>query len=470
MIFKGWVNFKLDRGERLNGRNPSLKFWQNSLRQISAGDREAFLQEAYFTNLYRARVFAIALLVFHVALLAVDFSHEKEGLWNSIPGYVYLFYMHLILIGALCIFILLFYATRKSSPEEVKKTDMVILLLFVVFMLLWSAGLSTVDQLIHSQITVYLIAIFAVGVSFYISGTYSLLLYSIAHIGFLTGIGVAQSNSNIALGHYINGTALVVIAWVLSRMVFAARVREFLHTKTIEQQKAQIESSKNKVESILRNILPESIVRTINGAGYPSPEYNESTTIVFADFVSFHKIAEKSDAREVVSILERMFGLFDETIRKYRLEKLKTIGDCYMFAGGLFTDESQTLEAVEASLEIVEKTKLISAELKASTGNEWAVRIGIHTGPAITGIIGRWRFIYDVWGPTVNIASRLESASLPNRVNVSKQVYELLAPLNKHSFEPRGSLSIKNMEPVEMFFVDRMVPQSKDQIRDRSFT
>ncbi|GEM_PF-2166447 len=452
----------------MNSRNFPLKFWQNSLRQISVGDQRAFLQEAYFTNLYRARVFAIALLVFHVLLLAVDFSHQKQGLWTTVPGYIYLFYMHLLLIGALCIFTLVFYATKKSSPEEVTKKDMALLLLFAIFMLLWSAGLSTVDQLIHSQITVYLIAIFAVGVSFYISGTYSVLLYTIAHLSFLIGIRMAQPNPNIALGHYINGTALVIIAWTLSRMIFAARVREFLHTKTIEQQNVQIELSKNRVESILKNILPEPIVRTINRFGYPPPEYNESTTIVFADFVSFHKIAEKSDAREVVSILERMFGLFDETIRKYKLEKLKTIGDCYMFAGGLFTDESQTLEAVEAALDIVEKTRSISGELKSSTGNEWAIRIGVHTGPAITGIIGRWRFIYDVWGPTVNIASRLESASLPNRVNISKQVYELLAPLNKYSFEPRGSLSIKNMEPVEMFFVDRATPQSKDQKRNAS--
>ncbi|MGC8652566.1 MAG: adenylate/guanylate cyclase domain-containing protein [Candidatus Kryptoniota bacterium] len=440
----------------MNSHNFPLKFWQNSLLQIPANKRSAFLQEVYFTNLYRARIFAIALLLFHIALLAVDFSHEKQGLWTTMPGYIYLFYMHVILIAGLSIFILLFYGTRRQSPEQVKKSDMAILLLFAVFMMLWSAGLSSVDQLIHNQITVYLIAIFAVAASFYISGTYSVLIYVVAHIGFLIGIGTTQSNPNIALGHYINGTALVVIAWVLSRMVFAARVREFLHTSTIEQQRLQIESSKNKVESILKNILPESIVRTINGSGYPPPEYNDSTTIVFADFVSFHKIAERSDAREVVSILERMFGLFDETIREYSLEKLKTIGDCYMFAGGLFTDNSQTVEAVEAALDIVEKTELISAELKASTGNEWSVRIGIHTGPAITGIIGRWRFIYDVWGPTVNIASRLESASLPNRVNISKQVYELIAPLNKYSFEPRGSLSIKNMEPVEMFFVNRL--------------
>ncbi len=99
--------------------------------------------------------------------------------------------------------------------------------------------------------------------------------------------------------------------------------------------------------------------------------------------------------------------------------------------------------------------KRFSAELRTRTGHDWALRIGIHTGPAITGIIGTWRFIYDVWGPTVNIASRLEAASLPNKINVSQQVYDELKKTDGYLLEPRGALAIKNMEAVEMYFVER---------------
>ncbi|HQT91019.1 MAG TPA: adenylate/guanylate cyclase domain-containing protein [Candidatus Kryptobacter bacterium] len=176
---------------------------------------------------------------------------------------------------------------------------------------------------------------------------------------------------------------------------------------------------------------------------------------MFAAFVSFYKIAETSDAREVLKILEEMFNAFDGCVRRHNLEKLKTIGDCYMFAGGLFAEDNQLEEAVEAALEIREEVRRYSDDLRSRTGHDWALRIGIHTGPAITGIIGTWRFIYDVWGPTVNIASRLEAASLPHKINVSQQVYDSLRRTNRYTLEPRGALAIKNMQAVEMYFVER---------------
>ena len=433
----------------------SLRFWQNSLHRIPSAQRNSFLQQAYFTNLYRARIFSVVLILFHLILIAIDFRLKASGLWIKVPGYRYLFYMHVVLEIGLLIFLTLFLITKRASTDEVKKSDMALLLIFLLFMLVWGAGLSTVDQMISGQITVYLIIILATAVAFYVSGTYSFFLYLSAQAAFIIGISAAQPNPHTLLSNYINGSALTVFAWVLSRMIFAARVREFLNAKTIERQKVEIENAKEKIESILRNILPESIVKQINGVGYPPPENNPSTTIVFADFVSFYKIAESSDAREVLKILEEMFNAFDETVRKHKLEKLKTIGDCYMFSGGLFTQENQLAESVEAALDMREMVKRFSGDLKARTGHDWALRIGIHTGPAITGIIGSWRFIYDVWGPTVNIASRLEAASLPNKINVSRQVYDDLKKTGRYLLEPRGALAIKNMEPVEMYFVER---------------
>ncbi len=435
--------------------NPIVRFWQNSLRKIPADERFPFLQEVYFTNLYRARIFSVVLILSHLILIAIDFRLKASGLWITMPGYKYLFYMHVVLEIGLLTFLILFLITKRASADEVKKSDMALLLIFLLFMLVWGAGLSTVDQMINGQITVYLIIILATAVAFYVSGTYSLFLYLAAQAAFIIGISATQPNPHMLLSNYINGSALTVFAWVLSRMIFAARVRQFLNAKTIERQKVEIENAKEKIESILKNILPETIVKQINGAGYPPPDYNPSTTIVFADFVSFYKIAESSDAREVLKILEDMFNAFDETVRRHKLEKLKTIGDCYMFAGGLFMEDNQLVETVEASIEIREIVKRFSAELRTRTGHDWALRIGIHTGPAITGIIGTWRFIYDVWGPTVNIASRLEAASLPNKINVSQQVYDELKKTDGYLLEPRGALAIKNMEAVEMYFVQR---------------
>ncbi len=397
----------------------------------------------------------MAIFLIHLFLLYVDFQHRVAGLWNTMPGYLYLFYLHIVLEAGLLAFMILLTLSRPSTIKDVRPFHIVTAVSFMTFLLLWSASLSTVDQMIHSMITVYVMTLFGIGVAFYVTGATSLLMYVVAHVFFLIGITHTQTDPNVLLGNYINGSALAIVAWVLSRLVFSARVREFLNAKTIERQKVEIEDAKEKIESILKNILPESIVKQINGAGYPPPEYNPSTTIVFADFVSFYKIAETSDARDVLKILEEMFNAFDDQVRQHKLEKLKTIGDCYMFAGGLFTPDNQLIDTVEAAMSIREIVKKFSCDLKPRTGHDWALRIGIHTGPAITGIIGSWRFIYDVWGPTVNIASRLEAASLPNKINVSHQVFEQLTRTGGYSLEPRGALAIKNMDAVEMYFVEK---------------
>jgi class 3 adenylate cyclase len=435
--------------------NPVVRFWRNSLRALPSEERFPFLQEAYFSNYYRARIFAIALFAIHLVMVYVDFQHRASGLWTVIPGYRYLFDLHVVIEAVLVLFIVFMTIARPANPKSVRVPHIITVLLFVFFILVWAASVSAVDQEIHGQITVYTIALFGIAVAFYVSGATSFLMYLAAHAYFMVGITRMQSNPTILLGHYLNGTALVVVAWVLSRLVFSSRVKEFIDTRTIERQKLEIEEAKDKTETILKNILPETIVKQINGSGYPPPQYNASTTIVFADFVSFYKIAESSDAREVLKILEEMFNAFDGCVRRHNLEKLKTIGDCYMFAGGLFAEDNQLEEAVEAALEIREEVRRYSDDLRSRTGHDWALRIGIHTGPAITGIIGTWRFIYDVWGPTVNIASRLEAASLPHKINVSQQVYDSLRRTNKYTLEPRGALAIKNMQAVEMYFVER---------------
>ncbi len=435
--------------------NPATKFWRNSLRAIPSEDRFAFFQEIYFTNYYRARIFAIALFVIHLFVLYIDFQHGARGLWTTMPGYLYLFYLHVILLAVLLVLIIVMTVAKPSEPRSVRVSHIVTVLLFMLFILFWAASVSTVDQMIHGLITVYTIALVGIAVAFYVSGATSFIMYFAAQAYFLVGVSHTQSNPNVLLGHYLNGTALAVVAWVLSRLVFSSRVKEFLNMRTIERQKVEIQEAKNKTETILTNILPENIVDQINGLGYPAPKYNPSATIVFADFVSFYRIAETSDALMVLKILEKLFNSFDDCIRGRNLEKLKTIGDAYMFAGGLFEDDNQLEESLEAAFEMRELVRDSSDVLRSRTGHEWALRIGIHTGPAIAGIIGSWRFTYDVWGPTVNIASRLEAASLPHKINVSQQVYDLLRVSEKYTLEPRGALSIKNMQPVEMYFVEK---------------
>ncbi len=435
--------------------NRATRFWQNSLRTIPSEDRSSFLNEAYFTNYFRVKIFAVAIFTIQAFVVIIDLQRLANGLWEMNEGYRYLFYLHLLLEAVLLIFIILTTLRKPDGPPSIRVSHMVTVLLFIIFIMIWAAAVATVAQTIHGLITVYVISIFGVAVAFYVSGAMSLLMYLVAQAVFLFGVSQAQSNPEILVGHYLSSTALVVVAWIISRLVFSSRVKEYLDNRTIEKQKFEIEAAKEESDTILKNILPESIVSQINGLGYPQPRYNSSTTIVFADFVSFYRIVETSDALKVLKILERLFNSFDDIVRSHNLEKLKTIGDCYMYAGGLFTDDNQLDASIEAAFEMREIVRESSEQLRSRTGRDWALRIGLHTGPAITGIIGTWRFIFDVWGPTVNIASRLEAASMTNKINVSRAVYEHLKKSGKYDLEPRGALAIKDMEPVEMFFVER---------------
>ena len=226
-------------------------------------------------------------------------------------------------------------------------------------------------------------------------------------------------------------------------------------TKEVVEKSKIIEQEKAKVEDLLHNVLPIQIVREYNETGLSKPVLNENATIVFTDFVSFSKFAEGTNPNVVVESLDKIFSKFDDIVKSKNLEKLKTIGDSYMFAGGLFSDNNQLSESLDACFDMVDYIMNSKTEFIESTGYEWSLRIGIHTGPVVTGLIGKWRFLYDTWGNTVNIASRLEGASDTNKINTSKQVYELLNEKNEFAFEYRGTLPIKNMNPIEMYFVER---------------
>lgn len=429
-------------------------FAKGGFRKIPKQHRKEFINEIALTNLSRARIFSgiVALLI--IPLVYIDVMNKQKGLWIN-PGYEYLFYDHIILgVGLFAIFVLSLIK-KPSGKQEATLWHKAQGVVFFVYMILCCCTTSIVDQLIHGQITVYVVGVFGLAFALLFRSYVFIIVYLSAFAYLIFGINMVQKNPNMVFGHFNNVLVVTVVAWALSRVIFNMKAQDFMNRKTIEEQKDELGKAKDRIEELLHNILPEPIVKQLNTVGYSMPRMNPSTTIIFTDFVSFSKIAENYDSQNLLKTLEKIFNEFDDIIRKYGLEKLKTIGDGYMFAGGLFHEGNQLTECVEASLGIVDYIKNNTEELKRQTGFEWYIRVGIHTGPAITGIIGQWRFIYDVWGPTVNIASRLEGSSEPNKINISRTVYDLMLNREKYLIESRGLLSIKNLQPVQMYFLDR---------------
>ena len=216
---------------------------------------------------------------------------------------------------------------------------------------------------------------------------------------------------------------------------------------------------------MLLNILPSETAEELKLTGHAELKQFDMVTVLFTDFKGFTQIAEKMSAKELVGELNFLFSKFDEIIAKYPIEKIKTIGDAYMCAGGLpVANTTNAIDVILAALEIQEymKNRLRSTvyglQLNDNSKQEtvnWELRIGIHTGPIVAGIVGIKKFAYDIWGDTVNTASRMESSGEAGKVNISGSTYELVK--DKFNCTYRGKVQAKNKGEIEMYFVERVL-------------
>ncbi len=210
----------------------------------------------------------------------------------------------------------------------------------------------------------------------------------------------------------------------------------------------EIEQANRENERLLLNILPPSIARRLRSGEMVIADRFDEMTVLFADVVGFTQLSARLSPTEVVDLLNRCFSTFDRLADRYELEKIKTIGDAYMVVGGLTPDATDHPERVaDMGLEMIAEI----ARVRSTTDHGVEIRVGMHTGPAVAGVIGIKKFIYDVWGDTVNTASRMESHGVPGRVQVTGAAHERL----KDAFllEPRGTIEVKGKGPTDTWFL-----------------
>ncbi len=219
-----------------------------------------------------------------------------------------------------------------------------------------------------------------------------------------------------------------------------------------QSQKARIlqdlANEKARSELLLLSILPQSIAERLKNSNQSIADSHNQVTIMFADLVNFTSLTSGMPPSDLVDLLNKVFIKFDQLASKYGLEKIKTIGDAYMVVGGVPEPIADHAFAVaQMALDIREVLEEISRE----TGKKLIMRIGINSGPVIAGVIGNTKFSYDLWGDTVNVASRMEQYGLPGEIQLTKATYLLLK--DKFSFESRGVIEIKGKGPIEVFLL-----------------
>ncbi|MCC5944529.1 MAG: hypothetical protein JJT94_06305 [Bernardetiaceae bacterium] len=222
----------------------------------------------------------------------------------------------------------------------------------------------------------------------------------------------------------------------------------------IRKQKKHIEEERAKSDRLLLNILPLAVADELKTFDKVQPKLFNSATVLFTDFKGFTQISEQLSPRELIEELDYCFHRFDDICEKHGIEKIKTIGDAYMCAAGVpLPSDTHAINAVRAGIEMQAAMLEIQKKQKAAGKPIFELRLGIHTGAIIAGVIGKRKFAYDIWGDTVNVAARMESAGEPGKVNISETTYERVRTMFDCAY--RGELEAKNKGKMKMYFVEK---------------
>ncbi|MBK8557810.1 MAG: hypothetical protein IPL65_19615 [Lewinellaceae bacterium] len=247
--------------------------------------------------------------------------------------------------------------------------------------------------------------------------------------------------------------AIIGILLLLAGGASFSYIRARTNALVLKEKNKIIRVEQERSENLLLNILPGLVAEELKKKGHTDARYFEDVSVLFADFVGFSQIAEKLSPQQLVTELDTCFRAFDEIIARHGIEKIKTIGDAYMCAGGLPNGGgSQLRSMVQAALEMQRWLADWNRDREAQKMPRYDARIGIHRGPVVAGVVGSKKFAFDIWGDTVNIASRIESAGESGKINVSGEVFKDIQKYFPCAY--RGKIAAKNKGEIDMYFVE----------------
>jgi class 3 adenylate cyclase len=275
------------------------------------------------------------------------------------------------------------------------------------------------------------------------------LIFGVYLIVIFSALGSKQEPSQVqtyvALTFFL--FTMEVVGTGVGYFVELANRRDFLQQRLIDQQRIEAEALRAESERLLLNILPAPVAERLK-RGEIVADLFEASTVMFADMVNFTPLSSHLPPEEIVALLNRAFSTFDQLAEKYGLEKIKTIGDAYMVVSGVPVPRPDHAEALaDMALEM----QTVMAQLRRDSMDNIRLRIGLNSGPVVAGVIGLKKFIYDLWGDTVNIANRMESHGVADRVQCTEATYELLK--DRYDFEDRGVISVKGKGEMQVYIL-----------------
>jgi class 3 adenylate cyclase len=251
---------------------------------------------------------------------------------------------------------------------------------------------------------------------------------------------------------FLMGAIAVIITLFMAILLINMRKNQ----AKLKIKNDQIKLEKDRSDELLLNILPEDMARELKVNGFAKAQSFDNVTVFFSDFKDFTKISEQLTPAQLVEEIDICFKAFDNIIEKYDIEKIKTVGDAYICVAGLDkTKEHNPNEIIMAAIEIRNFVDDRIVQMTEANKVSFEIRIGVHTGPIVAGIVGFKKFAYDIWGDTVNTAARMEQYSLPGKINVSAFTFELIK--EHFTFTYRGKIEAKNKGEIDMYFIHESI-------------
>jgi class 3 adenylate cyclase len=307
-------------------------------------------------------------------------------------------------------------------------------------------GLAAIGGLLPGYGTSALMLLFAFGFVSRTGFVFAFVRSAVIVLGFTVAALLYRGSGSLLVDVFIFGAA-VVGTLVALRLLETSRRRVFYQDIVIRQQAEALGLEKQRSDALLLDVLPASITsRLLRGERAIADVYPD-VTVLFADIVGFTPMAARLPAHEVVGLLDRLYARFDELVAERGLEKIKTIGDAYMAAGGVPDRvDDHAARIVDLGLAMIRAAKQQSVD-----GVDLQLRIGVHSGPVIGGVIGQRKFAFDIWGETVNVASRLESQGMPGRAHVSDATWSKVA--DQFDAESRGPIDLRGQGRMKTYAI-----------------
>jgi class 3 adenylate cyclase len=288
---------------------------------------------------------------------------------------------------------------------------------------------------VHTQ--VYTVGVYGTAVFLLVRPRWSLFVYTSAFLVYTSTVSYLLTGSPLVIrAHTWNALALNLVAWIIARLLFQLRLQTFI--------------SQYKSETLLRNILPEQVVQELQETGHTVPERFGQVTVLLSDLVEFTQQSSRLTPQQLIAELNDLFTAFDTIVERYGCERIKTIGDAYLCVCGMpKPNPRHAHQIMQVAMEIVAYLE------QRNQGHpiQWQIRVGVHSGEVVGGVVGVKKYIYDIFGDTVNTASRMQSHSAPMEVNISEVTYALVK--DDFEFKSRGPSVVKGKGDLEMYFLVR---------------